>query len=274
VIERAKAKMFAPAAAPGSQDAGSNPASRTPMSKTFRPTLTDGEAIDALALLRTRTVDARAGFETMASRAEVAFRPITERLCDLHGAHASRLTEMLVDDGCTPDADGSFMGGVNRTVVATRALFDEINADVMDQGRSGEAHARQAFDEAVRCLDEHPPCRRDRRDAGRARGPAARDGGAPPGLRAETPAATRGSAHRVYGRAARCARMVRVLSLIIAHAGTTAGRSAGRASSVRSSHRARGSPASRCGPGRFAPALVRPDFFHPVRVGLSGAGCR
>jgi len=39
----------------------------TPMSTTFSPT--DAEAADALSLLHIRTVDARAGFEVMISRA-------------------------------------------------------------------------------------------------------------------------------------------------------------------------------------------------------------
>jgi hypothetical protein len=133
------------------------------MSTTFSPT--DAEVADALAELHTRTVDARAGFETMVSRAEPAFHPIAQRFCDLHGGHASRLAQMLVDFGRTPDADGSFMTTVNRTVVATRALVDEIDADGMDQVRSGEEHVTRAFDAGARRLagTEHEVALREMR---------------------------------------------------------------------------------------------------------------
>lgn len=126
------------------------------MSTPLTPTLTNDNAVqsaDALAELHKRTVDALAGYETMVDKAEPEFRDVARRFRDLHSAHAHRMAAMLVAHGRSPDTDGSFMATVNRTVVAARAWFDEIDADVMAQVRSGEAHVIEAFDEASTRLE-------------------------------------------------------------------------------------------------------------------------
>lgn len=126
------------------------------MSTPLAPTLTDDDAVqsaNALALLHKRTVDALAGYETMVDKAEPDFRDVARRFRDLHSAHARRMAAMLVAHGRSPDADGSFMAMVNRTVVAARALLDEVDTDVMAQVRSGEAHVIEAFEEASTRLE-------------------------------------------------------------------------------------------------------------------------
>lgn len=111
-------------------------------------------AAEALAALHTRTIDALAGYETMVGKAEPEFRPVAESFRDLHARHAARLGALVRAHGGRPDEDGSFMATVNRAVVSIRALFDEIDDDVMDQIRSGERHVLDAFDEAI-AADPH-----------------------------------------------------------------------------------------------------------------------
>ncbi len=41
------------------------------------------------------------------------------------------------------------MGAVNRMVVATRALFDDIDADLLSQIHSGEGHVVAAYEQAL-----------------------------------------------------------------------------------------------------------------------------
>ncbi|WP_232622674.1 DUF2383 domain-containing protein [Pseudorhodobacter sp. MZDSW-24AT] len=107
------------------------------------------DAADALLALQRRTVDALTGYVKMVEKAEPEFRPVAERFRALHDRHNAALTAMLIRHGVEPDADGTFMGTVNKAVVSLRALFDEIDEDVMDSIRDGENHVLEAFDEAI-----------------------------------------------------------------------------------------------------------------------------
>ncbi len=112
----------------------------------------DGAAPDAaedLLALQRSTADALAGYVTMVEKAEPAFRPVVERFRALHDRHNTALSAILIRHGHEPDADGSFMGTVNKAVVSLRALFDEIDEDVMDSIRDGENHVLTAFDNAL-----------------------------------------------------------------------------------------------------------------------------
>ena len=110
---------------------------------------TNPKAVDTLGKLHTRTVDALKGFETMVEKAEPEFRPVALQFRDLHSRQAAQMAQLLTPMGGKIDADGSFMATVNRTVVSMRALFDEIDDDVMDAVRSGEERILEAFDAAL-----------------------------------------------------------------------------------------------------------------------------
>jgi Domain of unknown function (DUF2383) len=97
---------------------------------------------------RTRTLDAREGFAKMVEHAEPEFAPIVARYFEHHSRHAEGLTRILNDARIAKDADPSLMVAVNRLVVATRAMFDDIAADVLKQIRSGERHVLDAYDDA------------------------------------------------------------------------------------------------------------------------------
>ncbi|MDO8883812.1 MAG: DUF2383 domain-containing protein [Pseudotabrizicola sp.] len=114
------------------------------------------DADDALLTLQRRTADALAGYVTMVDKAEPAFRPVAERFRALHDRHNAALTAILIRHGVEPDADGSFMGTVNKAVVSLRALFDDIDADVMDSIRDGENHVLEAFDAAITAVGMPP----------------------------------------------------------------------------------------------------------------------
>lgn len=104
---------------------------------------------DAVAKAHVRTVDAAAGFDKMVEKAEPRFRPVAERFLALHQRHAMILAQMLAEAGQVPDTDGSFMGTVNRAVISTRALFDEVDEDTMDEVRRGEKTIVRAYEEAL-----------------------------------------------------------------------------------------------------------------------------
>lgn len=97
---------------------------------------------DHLRDLHTRIVDAKAGFDVMVDKAEPEFRDVAVSFRDMHARHAEAIADMLHGN---VDADGSIMGTVNKAVVSLRAWFDEIDEDVMDQVRHGEAHVIDAY---------------------------------------------------------------------------------------------------------------------------------
>lgn len=117
----------------------------------FDPTI---DALDMLETALTRTIDAKAGFDTMVEKSEPEFLPIAKEFRDLHARHSAKLTSMLAEHGRTPDLDGSIMSTVNTAVVSLRALFDEIDDDVMDQVRDGEKHVLKALGNALRHIDD------------------------------------------------------------------------------------------------------------------------
>ena len=116
---------------------------------TIEHTVATEDELDALQSLHSRIVDTLAGFDKMVETAEPSFRPTAQAFQNLHARHEREVARLMTEAGRAADGDGSFMGTVNRVVVATRALFDTIDADVMQQIRSGEQHMLDAFDEAI-----------------------------------------------------------------------------------------------------------------------------
>ncbi|ETX28493.1 DUF2383 domain-containing protein [Roseivivax isoporae] len=119
------------------------------MTDTTHTTPAAGVQIDAVQDLLSRIVDARAGFDTMVERAEPEFRAVALKFRETHHQHAERTAAIITALGGEADTSGSLMSTVNRTVVSLRALFDEIDEDVMDNVRDGERHVIEAFDEAI-----------------------------------------------------------------------------------------------------------------------------
>ena len=113
------------------------------------PPLAESPVWAAVAAARTRTLDAGQGFKKMAEHAEPSFAPIVEAFLDLHIRHAEELTRILTDAGLPPEDNGSMMGTINRLVVATRALVDDIDGGVLKQIHSGEENVISAYQDAL-----------------------------------------------------------------------------------------------------------------------------
>ncbi len=128
----------------------------TPTPKELSEDHTTQAPADALAAVHRRSVDSAAGFKTMVDRAEPEFRATAERFLAMHTEHAAVLARILADRGVVADHDGSFMGTINKAVVTFRSLVDQIDADVMQQVRSGEDWVLEAFDTAIAALGDAP----------------------------------------------------------------------------------------------------------------------
>ena len=107
------------------------------------------DATRELLTLQRRSADALAGFQKMVEKAEPEFRTVVERFRALHDRHNAALTAMLIRHGQEPDAEGSFMGSLNKAMVSLRALFDEIDGSSMDSIRKGEEPVLEAFEDAL-----------------------------------------------------------------------------------------------------------------------------
>ncbi len=107
------------------------------------------EPAPALIALCNRTLDHVAGYSTMVEKAEASFRDTAERFRALHARHGATLTRMLAELDLEGEADGTIMGTVHKAVVTLRAVFDDIDADVMGAVRSGEDATLKAFDDAI-----------------------------------------------------------------------------------------------------------------------------
>ncbi|MBY5988606.1 DUF2383 domain-containing protein [Roseovarius atlanticus] len=110
---------------------------------------TSAEYRDALAKLQVRIRDTLAGYDEILDRAEPGIRPLMERFSAAHAAHEADLSAQLRTHGCVPDEDGSFFSTVQRLVIKTRAVFDDIDEDVLNSVIKGEERIMQLYDEAM-----------------------------------------------------------------------------------------------------------------------------
>jgi hypothetical protein len=109
---------------------------------------------EALQHLMTRLVDAREGLDAMLKRAEPGIEPILRKIREEHHESIERVSAIMVGEGAEPDAEGSAMSTVNKAVVATRSLFDDLDEDVLKQVADGEQNVLEAFSGAIEEHDE------------------------------------------------------------------------------------------------------------------------
>lgn len=112
---------------------------------------TADDSVDALIELHTTSVDTLRGFEKIGEKADVSFRPLALQFTALHQRQVARLDTIVREMGGLPDANGSFMGTLNRAVVAVRATLVGIDENSMAAIRSGENHLLGLFDRALMC---------------------------------------------------------------------------------------------------------------------------
>ncbi|KRS10507.1 hypothetical protein XM53_20825 [Roseovarius atlanticus] len=111
--------------------------------------VTSAEYRDALAKLQVRIKDTLAGYDEILDRAEPDIHPLMKSFCAAHAAHEADLSARLRKHGCVPDEDGSFFSTVQRFVIKTRAVFDDIDADVLNSVIKGEERILSLYDEAI-----------------------------------------------------------------------------------------------------------------------------
>lgn len=107
--------------------------------------------------LLTRTLDAQHRFDRMRDKAEPDIRPVVQKFRATHAGHANRIAALIAGAGGTPDMRGGVMSTVTRTVVSLRAVFDDLDANVMSAVREGERGVLNRFDDALAALPDGAP---------------------------------------------------------------------------------------------------------------------
>lgn len=76
--------------------------------------------------------------------------PLFKGLADLHECHATELTTLLVEHGQTPDANGSFMTMVHKTIMDVRSFFGGLDESVIPGLIDGEKRKVAKYGEALK----------------------------------------------------------------------------------------------------------------------------
>lgn len=121
--------------------------------------MTDPQPIDAtdaqLAVLQrllNSTTETHAWFDEIAERAEPGFRHVAVKFRGLHVEQRDRIAAIITAVGGTPEASGGLRASINRSSVSLRALFEEIDGDMMRSVEDAEAELLAEFDAALSAL--------------------------------------------------------------------------------------------------------------------------
>jgi uncharacterized protein (TIGR02284 family) len=105
---------------------------------------------EALATLQTRVIDASEGHAEGAERADdPTMGRVFQELHAMHQSHAAALGGALVARGVEPDADGSFLQYVHKTIVNVRSAVGALGESAMPGVRDGEERILQLYDDTL-----------------------------------------------------------------------------------------------------------------------------
>ncbi|MFN0219900.1 MAG: ferritin-like domain-containing protein [Hyphomicrobium sp.] len=108
------------------------------------------DRIDALKTLHTSLVDSRNGYDEAVKQSKgEGLEPLFRGMIELRNSAASELAPHLVALGETPDADGSFMSTVHRTVIDVRSYVTGLDESVLPSLISGEERILGYYDDAL-----------------------------------------------------------------------------------------------------------------------------
>ncbi|MBU2961734.1 PA2169 family four-helix-bundle protein [Citreicella sp. C3M06] len=120
------------------------------------PITASKDQLSVLQNLLSRSADCRAWYEQMADKAEPDFRFIALKFRGLHVAHCDRIASIITAMGGDPDGSEGLSAALHRTAVSVRALFEEIDGDMMSGIEDAEAQVLGDFDAALSCLPPSP----------------------------------------------------------------------------------------------------------------------
>lgn len=114
------------------------------------------DQLSVLQHLLSRSADCRAWFAEMADKAEPDFRFVALKFRGLHVEQGQRIAAIITAMGGDPDGSEGLKAALNRTTVSLRALFEEIDGDMMAAVEDAESQVLGDFDAALSCLPPSP----------------------------------------------------------------------------------------------------------------------
>ncbi len=116
------------------------------------------ERTDALKSMHTSLIEARNGYDEAVKQSEgKGLTPLVLELVSLHSAAASAIATHLTALGETPEADGSFMSTVHRTVIDLRSYVTGLDENILPSLISGEERNLATYDETIEATKADAP---------------------------------------------------------------------------------------------------------------------
>ena len=110
------------------------------------------ELLDAIGDTHIALIDAVHGYDVMLEKAEPEIKSVLHKTRQETERQAEELAGFLVAEGRHPSDDGSFMSTVHEGVVRTRALFTDLDEDVLPAVSDGERRIVSSYDDAIETL--------------------------------------------------------------------------------------------------------------------------
>lgn len=105
---------------------------------------------DSLRTLRTALIDARKGYEEAVKDAEKPeLKSIFQKMIVMHEQSHDTAHQVLVGRGETPDATGSFMAAVHKTVISVRSAVAGLDSKSLSSFASGEERIVKDYDATI-----------------------------------------------------------------------------------------------------------------------------
>ena len=108
--------------------------------------------LDQLQHLLARSIGARGWFDEMVEKSEPEFRFVAVRFHGLHVEQVQRLTALITAVGGDADASDNLSAVMKRAGLSVRAVFGEIDGDMMSAVEDAEAQLLADFDAALSSL--------------------------------------------------------------------------------------------------------------------------
>lgn len=111
------------------------------------------QQLDLLNHLQARSIGARGWFDEMVEKADPAFRFVAVRFHGLHVEQVQRLTSLITAVGGDADPSDNMSAALKRAGLSVRAVFGDIDGDMMDRIRESEAKVLAGFTEVIKAME-------------------------------------------------------------------------------------------------------------------------
>jgi len=106
---------------------------------------------EALAALHTTLIDSRLGYEeALKDAGNRGLVTLFQEMIALRQAAAIELERFLRQAGLQPEADGSFLSTVHRTIISLQSLFNDLDESILPGLIDGEKRILGYYDDALK----------------------------------------------------------------------------------------------------------------------------